>query len=62
MAGSSPCAQSVEAISDASLSELLRYEMSQKEKFAALLTVSHALVNSLDLKIVLTTIAQQYAT
>ena len=48
-----------EAIADASLSELLRHEMTQKEKFAALLTVSHALVNSLDLKVVLTTIAQQ---
>ncbi len=39
--------------------ELLEREKHQKEKFAALLTVSHAVVNSLDLNIILTTIAKQ---
>ncbi|HTK31465.1 MAG TPA: ATP-binding protein [Candidatus Saccharimonadaceae bacterium] len=47
------------AIADDELSDLLRREMAQKEKFAALLTVSHAIVHSLELKTVLTTIAQQ---
>ena len=48
-----------EVLADASLSEMLRHEMSQKEKFAALLTVSHAVVNTLDLNVILTTIAHQ---
>ncbi len=44
---------------ESSLSELLEREKHQKEKFAALLTVSHAVVNSLDLNTILTTIAKQ---
>ena len=44
---------------ETSLSELLAREMHQKEKFAALLTVSHAVVNSLDLNTILSTIAKQ---
>ena len=44
---------------EASLSERLQREITQKEKFAALLTVSHAVVNTLDLNTVLTTIVKQ---
>ena len=48
-----------EVLADASLSELLQREISQKEKFSALLTVSHAVVNTLDLNVILSTIAKQ---
>ncbi|MBI1799271.1 MAG: GAF domain-containing protein [Candidatus Eisenbacteria bacterium] len=44
---------------EASLNRQLQHEMTQKEKFAALLTVSHAVANTLDLKTILTTIVQQ---
>jgi len=43
----------------ASLNARLQNEISQKEKFAALLTVSHAVMNSLDLNTVFTTIVKQ---
>ena len=39
--------------------ELLEREKSQREKFGALLTVSHAVVNTLDLNTILSTIAKQ---
>ena len=42
-----------------SLNERLQNEITQKEKFAALLTVSHAVVNTLDLNNVFATIAKQ---
>ncbi len=51
-----------EALADASLSELLQREVRQREKFAALLAVSHAVVNSLDLDTILDTIARQSRT
>ena len=41
------------------LEELLKREIDQREKFGALLTVSHAVVNSLDLNTILGTIAKQ---
>jgi signal transduction histidine kinase/CheY-like chemotaxis protein len=44
---------------EASLSEQLQREITQKEKFAALLTVSHAVVNTLDLNTIFTTIVKQ---
>jgi signal transduction histidine kinase/CheY-like chemotaxis protein/PAS domain-containing protein len=47
------------ATAESSLPELLQREKVQKEKFAALLTVSHAVVNSLDLNTILSTIAKQ---
>ena len=50
---------SVQASDQASLNARLQNEITQKEKFAALLTVSHAVVNSLDLNTILATIAQQ---
>jgi signal transduction histidine kinase/ActR/RegA family two-component response regulator/PAS domain-containing protein len=43
----------------ASLNARLQQEISQKEKIAALLTVSHAVVNTLDLNTILTTIVRQ---
>ncbi len=48
-----------EALADASLADLVQREARQKEKFAALLAVSHAVVNSLDLDTILNTIARQ---
>jgi signal transduction histidine kinase/ActR/RegA family two-component response regulator/PAS domain-containing protein len=48
-----------EVITEASLSEMLEREKQQKSKFAALLTVSHAVTNSLDLQAVAMTIAKQ---
>ncbi len=47
------------AISEASLAELLEREKHQKEQFAALLTVSHAVLGTLDINTVLSTIAKQ---
>jgi signal transduction histidine kinase/CheY-like chemotaxis protein/PAS domain-containing protein len=47
------------AFGDPSMAELLQREKSQKDKFAALLTVSHAVVNSLELNTIIGTIAQQ---
>ena len=47
------------AARESSLAEMLEREKHQKEKFAALLTVSHAVVNSLDLNTILSTIAKQ---
>jgi signal transduction histidine kinase/CheY-like chemotaxis protein len=44
---------------EASLEELLEREMWQKDKFAALLAVSHAVINTLDLNTIFTTIAKQ---
>jgi len=44
---------------ETALSERLQHEITQKQKFEALLTVSHALVNSLDLNTILTTIVKQ---
>jgi signal transduction histidine kinase/ActR/RegA family two-component response regulator/PAS domain-containing protein len=46
-------------IADASMSEMLDREKRQNEKFAALLAVSHAVVNTLDLNVILTTIAKK---
>ncbi|MBI5169426.1 MAG: GAF domain-containing protein [Candidatus Eisenbacteria bacterium] len=46
------------AIADATLADMLEREKRQKEKFAALLEVSHAVVNSLDLNTILGTIAK----
>jgi signal transduction histidine kinase/CheY-like chemotaxis protein/PAS domain-containing protein len=46
-------------LSEDSLAELLEREKLQKQKFAALLTVSHAVINTLDLNTLFTTIAQQ---
>jgi signal transduction histidine kinase/CheY-like chemotaxis protein/PAS domain-containing protein len=48
-----------QAFADPSMAELLQHEKRQKEKFGALLTVSHAVVNSLELNTILETIAQQ---
>ncbi len=48
-----------EWIPETSFSELLAREKRQKEKFAALLTVSNAVVNTLDLDAILSTIAKQ---
>lgn len=46
-------------LSEASFNAVLERERHQKEKFAALLTVSHAVVNSLELNTILATIAKQ---
>ena len=46
-------------IAEASLGELLEREKRQKEKFAALLTISNAVVNTLDLNTILSMIARQ---
>jgi signal transduction histidine kinase/CheY-like chemotaxis protein len=48
-----------QSLSDNSLGQLLQREVRQKEKFAALLAVSNAVVNSLDLNRILATIAAQ---
>ena len=48
-----------EVLTEASLSEMLEREKQQKSRFAALLTVSHAVTNSLDLQAVAMTIAKQ---
>ncbi|HEV2106480.1 MAG TPA: ATP-binding protein [Candidatus Eisenbacteria bacterium] len=48
-----------EVIAEASLSELLERQKGQNEKFAALLTVSRAVVNTLELDAILSTIAKQ---
>jgi len=47
------------ALVDASMTEMLAREKRQNEKFAALLAVSHAVVNTLDLNVILTTIAKK---
>jgi signal transduction histidine kinase/ActR/RegA family two-component response regulator len=47
------------ALAEASASEMLAREKRQNEKFAALLAVSHAVVNTLDLNVILTTIAKK---
>ena len=47
------------ALAEPSASEMLAREKRQNEKFAALLAVSHAVVNTLDLNIILTTIAKK---
>jgi len=47
------------ALGEASASEMLAREKRQNEKFAALLAVSHAVVNTLDLNIILSTIAKK---
>ena len=47
------------ALGEASTSEMLAREKRQNEKFAALLAVSHAVVNTLDLNVILTTIAKK---
>jgi signal transduction histidine kinase/ActR/RegA family two-component response regulator len=47
------------ALVEASMSEMLAREKRQNEKFAALLAVSHAVVNTLDLNVILTTIAKK---
>jgi len=44
---------------DVPLEEVLKREVAQREKFSALLTVSRAVVNTLDLNTILTTIAKQ---
>ncbi len=44
---------------DVPLEELLQHELGQREKFAALLTVSRAVVNTLDLNTILSMIAKQ---
>ncbi|HTM56837.1 MAG TPA: ATP-binding protein [Candidatus Udaeobacter sp.] len=44
---------------DAGTAERLQYEATQKEKFTALLTVSHTVVNTLDLNTIFTTIVRQ---
>ena len=46
-------------IATATANEMFEREKRQKEKFAALLTVSHAVMGTLDLNTVLTTIAKQ---
>jgi signal transduction histidine kinase/PAS domain-containing protein len=46
-------------LSDPSLGEAFQREKRQKEQFGALLTVSHAVINSLELKTILATIAKQ---
>ena len=51
--------EAAELVPEASFSELLEREKRQKEKFAALLTVSNAVVNTLDLDAILSTIAKQ---
>ncbi len=51
-------ADASQAIADATLADMLEREKRQKEKFAALLEVSHAVVNSLDLNTILGTIAK----
>ena len=48
-----------EVLTEASLAEMLEREQQQKTKFAALLAVSHAVTNSLDLQAVATMIAKQ---
>ncbi len=50
---------SAHALVEASVSEMLVREKRQKEKFAALLASSNALVNTLDLNVILTTIAKK---
>ncbi len=52
-------ARSSDSIPEPSFGELLAREKRQKEKFAALLTVSNAVVNTLDLDAILSTIAKQ---
>ncbi len=47
------------AVPDVPLEVQLQHEIGQREKFAALLTVSRAVVNTLDLKTILSTIAKQ---
>ncbi len=47
-----------QAFAEATLAEMLEREKRQKEKFGALLEVSHAVVNSLDLNTILGTIAK----
>jgi len=44
---------------DVPVEDVLRREMAQREKFSALLTVSRAVVNTLDLNTILSTIAKQ---
>ena len=48
-----------EEIPEVPLEELLKHEVDQRQKFGALLTVSRAVVNSLDLNTILSTIAKQ---
>jgi signal transduction histidine kinase len=48
-----------EPLPDVPLEDVLRREVAQREKFSALLTVSRAVVNTLDLNTILTTIAKQ---
>ena len=48
-----------QTLSDPSLGELLQPGKRHRDPFAALLTVSHAVVNSLELKTILATIARQ---
>ena len=48
-----------ELLPDVPLEDVLRREVAQREKFSALLTVSRAVVNTLDLNTILTTIAKQ---
>ncbi len=47
------------AVADMPLEVQLQHEIGQREKFAALLTVSRAVMNTLDLKTILSTIAKQ---
>lgn len=47
------------ALPDPPVQEVLAREKRQSEKFAALLAVSHAVVNTLDLNVILTTIAKK---
>ncbi|MFN8587863.1 MAG: ATP-binding protein [Candidatus Eisenbacteria bacterium] len=47
-----------QALAEATLADMLEREKRQNEKFAALLEVSHAVVNSLDLNTILGTIAK----
>ncbi len=47
------------AVVDGSMREMLAREKRQSEKFAALLAVSNAVVNTLDLNVILTTIAKK---
>lgn len=47
------------AFADPSIQHLVARVSREKERLAALLTVSHAVVNSLDLDTILSTIAQQ---
>jgi signal transduction histidine kinase/ActR/RegA family two-component response regulator/PAS domain-containing protein len=51
--------RAAQGLSNVSLSEFLHGEGRQKEKIAALLSVSHAVVNSLDLDTILDSIARQ---